>query len=200
VHSTRPLFLLAPGAGAPSSSGWMKAWALRLETVGRVVPFDYPYQTAGKRSPDPMPRLLAAHRDALSAARAGHDGPVVLAGKSMGGRMGCHVSLDEPVQGLVCFGYPLRGMGKAGKLRDQVLRDLKTPVLFIQGTRDALCPLDTLAVVRAQMQARSELVIVEGGDHSLLVTKTQLARDGRTQADVDADILASVARFVSSLS
>jgi predicted alpha/beta-hydrolase family hydrolase len=194
-----PVIVFAPGAGAPSSSPWMRAWAKRLEGLGYVAPFDYSYQRAGRRSPDPMPKLLAAHRAAVESARATHTGPVILAGKSMGSRVGCHLSLEEPVLGLVCFGYPLKGMGKAGKLRDEVLRALTTPVLFIQGTRDSLCPLDTLAEVREQMTARNELFVVEGGDHSLSVTKTQLARDGRTQDDVDAEIFARVRDFVESL-
>jgi predicted alpha/beta-hydrolase family hydrolase len=196
---SNPVIVFAPGAGAPSSSPWMQAWKRRLESLGDVSTFDYPYQAAGKKRPDPMPTLVAAHRDALAAARSEHPGPVVLAGKSMGSRIGCHLSLEETVLGLVCFGYPLRGMGKAGKLRDQVLRDLKTPILFIQGTRDALCPLDALANVRKAMTAPSELFVVNGGDHSLSVTKTQLAREGRTQADVDADILSAVREFVATL-
>ena len=63
--------------------------------------------------------------------------PVVLAGKSMGSRVGCHVSISEnsvPLKALICFGYPLKGGN--GSIRDQVLLDLKTPILFIQGTRD----------------------------------------------------------------
>jgi predicted alpha/beta-hydrolase family hydrolase len=194
-----PVILFAPGAGAPSSSDWMKEWTARLGTIGKVVPFDYPYQSAGRRSPDPMPKLIGAHRDALERARRGHHGRVILAGKSMGSRIGCHLSLEREVSGLVCFGYPLKGMGAGGKIRDQVLKDLRTPVLFIQGTRDALCPLDLLAKVRAQMTARSELFVVEGGDHSLRATKSRLKESGQTQGALDDDILKKVGNFVGSL-
>ena len=68
----------------------------------------------------------------------------------MGGRIGCHVSLEEKVDGLVCLGYPLCAMGDRTKLRDEILRALTTPIRFVQGTRDALCPLDLLERVRAE--------------------------------------------------
>src|SRR5579863_6416362 len=117
---TRPRIVFAPGAGAPSSSGWMRAWAARLGELGDVLPFDYPYQLARKRRPDPHALLVAAHREAIARARALGEGPLVLAGKSMGARMGCHASLEEPVDALVCFGYPLKS-ASSGALRDEVL-------------------------------------------------------------------------------
>jgi uncharacterized protein len=198
---TAPLFLFAPGAGAPSTSTWMQGWKARLETLGRVVAFDYPYMLAGRRAPDPLPKLVAAHRAALGTARDehAHAGPVVLAGKSMGSRIGCHVSLEEPVSGLVCFGYPLVGASKRAPRRDEVLRALRTPVLFVQGTRDPLCPLAELEAVRATMTARTELLIVAGGDHSLSVTARQLRESGETQADVDERIRRKIEEFVRSL-
>ena len=88
----------------------------------------------------------------------------------MGGRVGCHLSSQETVAGVVCLGYPLCGGGDCSKLREKVLRDLSTPILFVQGTRDSLCPLEVLAGVSGEMQAVNELYVVEGGDHSLLVT------------------------------
>jgi len=123
----------------------------------------------------------------------------VLIGKSMGGRVGCHVSLDEPVDGLICLGYPLCGGGHPRKLRDEVLRKLATPILFVQGTRDTLCPLELLEEVRLKMVARNELYIAEAGDHSLQVTKAALKQAGSTQADVDTAILARVDSFTGSL-
>ncbi len=191
-----PLFLLAPGAGAPVSSRFLVAWKERLATLGRVEAFDYPYMQGRRRRPDPQPLLIAAHADALAKARKGHAGPVFLAGKSMGSRIGCHVSLSEPVTGLVCLGYPLRS--PSGSVRDAVLVQLSTPILFVQGTRDDLCPLDLLAEVRTRMQAPSEQHVVEGGDHSLAVTKTALKAAGVTQEDVDRRIFESIAQFVAA--
>jgi predicted alpha/beta-hydrolase family hydrolase len=117
----------------------------------------------------------------------------------MGGRIGCHVALEESVTGLVCLGYPLCGAGDPRKLRDKVLRDLGTPILFVQGTRDPLCPLDLLENVRNEMKAPQFLYVVEGGDHSLLVTKTHLKIAGETQDQVDERILIAIAQFVGRL-
>jgi predicted alpha/beta-hydrolase family hydrolase len=190
----RPLVLLAPGAGAPSTSPWMAAWAERLGVLGEVVRLDYPYMRAGRRSPDRLPVLVEAHRAALASARAGRRGPVVLAGKSMGSRVGCHLSLEEPVDALVCLGYPLRGA--RGDLRSEVLLALRTPVLFVAGSRDALCPLERLAEVRERMAAPSELHVVEGGNHSLTVGVRALRAAGETQAEVDARVLAAIVAFL----
>jgi uncharacterized protein len=192
-----PAFLLAPGAGAPSSHPRMQAFARLLGTIGLVEPFDYPYALESRKRPDPLPKLIAAHRGALAALRAMHNGPIVLAGKSMGGRIGCHVALVDQVQALICFGYPLCGAGDRSKLRDQVLLGLKTPILFVQGTRDPLCPLDLLEEVRKRMDAHSTLHIVEGGDHSLIVGKAALKSLGRSQDQVDDCILTAIIRFLS---
>jgi uncharacterized protein len=190
----RPLVLFAPGAGAPSTSAWMTAWAERLDAVGDVVPFDYAYMRAGRRSPDRLPVLVDAHREALAAARRDRRGPVVLAGKSMGARVGCHLALEEAVDGLVCLGYPLRGV--RGELRSEVLLALRAPILFVQGTRDPLCPLDALEDVRRRMQASSTLHRVEGGNHSLELGARALRAAGETQADVDARTLGAIVAFL----
>jgi predicted alpha/beta-hydrolase family hydrolase len=191
------LFLFAHGAGAGSSHPWMLHWTELLKTIGKIDAFDYPYKMNGRNRPDPLPRLVADHRAALNKARQSHTGPVILIGKSMGGRVGCHVALEETVEGIVCLGYPLCGGGDRGKLRDQVLRKLTTPILFVQGTRDSLCPLDLLGPVREEMRAASELYVVEGGDHSLLVTKSQLKANGETQDAVDLRILQAIRHFAT---
>ncbi len=191
-----PAFLLAPGAGAPSSHPRMRTFAELLETIGPVKAFDYAYAVEGRRRPDPLPKLIATHRAALASLRANHSGPIVLAGKSMGGRVGCHLALVEPVQALICFGYPLCGAGDRSKLRDQVLLELKTPILFVQGTRDFFCPLDLLESARKHMRAPSMLHVVEDGDHSLLVPKTALKASGSTQEGVDETIRAAIASFL----
>lgn len=197
--TSKPLMLFASGAGAFSSHPWMRAWAERLEAVGQVRTFDYDYMREGRRRPDPPQLLIAAHRQALRDARKDEAQPVILIGKSMGGRIGCHVALEESVAGLVCLGYPLCGAGDPRRLRDKVLRDLRTPILFVQGTRDPLCPLDLLDNVRKEMKAPNFLHLVEGGDHSLQVTKTQLKNVGETQNEVDARVLTAIAQFVGRL-
>ena len=177
----------------------MRAFAQLLETIGPVQPFDYPYALAGRGRPDPLPKLIAAHRAALAALRAKHEGPIVLAGKSMGGRVGCHVALTDPVEAVICFGYPLCGAGDRSKLRDQVLLELKVPILFAQGTRDPLCPLDLLEGVRQRMHAPTTLYVVEGGDHSLIVSKTALKALGSSQEEVDDSMMTAIVRFLSEV-
>ena len=192
------LFLFAPGAGAPSSHPWMQNWKHVLSKIGDVETFDYDYMRSGRKRPDLLPQLIAAHRAALKAAREKYQPEsTFLIGKSMGGRIGCHVSLEEKVDGLVCLGYPLCAMGDRTKLRDEVLRALTTPILFVQGPRDASCPLDLLERVRGEMKAPNFLHVVEGGDHSLRVPKRQLQTRGETQEDVDQRIFQAVADFVS---
>lgn len=182
----------------------MVRYAELLGELGAVRTFDYPYARAvagvrARRGPDKLEVLVQAHRQELSELRRLGDAGdgLVLAGKSMGGRVGCHVALEESVSGLVCFGYPLRGQN--GKLRDQVLLELRTPVLFVQGTRDSLCALPELEQVRKRMKAPSELFVVEGGDHSLESTKTLLKARAKTQRDVELAIQAAVRRFCEAL-
>jgi predicted alpha/beta-hydrolase family hydrolase len=196
----RRLILFAPGAGAPSSHPWMQNWERLLSKLGEVETFDYDYMRAGRKRPDPLPQLITAHRAALKTAREKHQpDTTILSGKCMGGRIGCHVSLEEKVDGLVCLGYPLCAMGDRTKLRDEVLRELTTPILFVQGTRDALCPLDLLEHARQKMKAPNFLHMVEGGDHSLRVPKRQLQATGETQENVDQGTFKAITAFVSNL-
>jgi predicted alpha/beta-hydrolase family hydrolase len=196
----RAFFLFAPGAGAPASHPWMQNWKERLSEIGDVETFDYHYMREGRKRPDPLPKLIAAHCEALAkACQKQGSTRTFLIGKSMGGRVGCHVSLQEKVDVLVCLGYPLCAMGDRTKTRDEILRALNTPILFVQGTRDSLCPLDLLESVRAKMKAPNFLHVVEGGDHSLNTPKRQLQESGQTQEDVDRRILKAIIGFVDRL-
>ena len=164
--------------------------------------FDYDYMREGRKRPDPLPQLIEAHRAAFSEAgsKQSPDSVLFLLGKSMGGRVGCHLALEEEVRGLICLGYPLCAMGDRKRMRDQVLLSLGRPILFVQGTRDPLCPLDLLENVRARMTAPNFLHLVEGGDHSLGVRKRELQACGETEEAVEGQILAAIARFVQSVS
>jgi predicted alpha/beta-hydrolase family hydrolase len=178
----------------------MQNWKERLSEIGHVELFDYDYMREGRKRPDPLPKLIAVHREALIKAREKHrSARKFLIGKSMGGRIGCHVSLEEKVHGLICLGYPLCAMGDRSKLRDEVLRALSTPILFAQGTRDSLCPLDLLERVRVEMKAPNFSHIVEGGDHSLRVPKRQLQQTSKTQEKIDQEILTAIGKFVDQL-
>jgi predicted alpha/beta-hydrolase family hydrolase len=158
-----------------------------------------------RKRPDALPHLIAAHRAELRSAKEQFKDivsslSIILIGKSMGGRIGCHLSLEVEVDGLICLGYPLCAMGDRTRLRDEVLRNLKTPILFVQGTRDPLCPIDLLERVRAEMKAPNFLHLVEGGDHSLEVPKRKLESLGRTQAEIDLGILEAIKQFSGNLS
>jgi predicted alpha/beta-hydrolase family hydrolase len=183
----------------------MQTWKRRLSEIGEVETFDYDYMRAERKRPDPLPQLITAHRAALetfvnrelrSVNREEPTPRLFLVGKSMGGRIGCHVSLEEKVDGLICLGYPLCAMGDRTKLRHEVLRALTAPILFVQGTRDSLCPLDLLDRVRAEMKAPNFLHVVAGGDHSLRVPKRQLQAMGETQDEVDQRAFGAVAQFI----
>lgn len=193
----RPWFVFAHGAGAPSTSPWMRRWREYLQTIGHVVPFDYPYMQARRKMPDRMPALVEAHRAVLEKVRAEAGGaPIFLAGKSMGSRVGCHLSLEEKVAGLVCIGYPLVS-GASGKLRDEVLVALRTPILFIQGTHDDLCPLPKLQDVRARMTAPNWIYVAQDANHSIELPSVK--RTPALQQDLEYSAADAVRRFVEDV-
>ena len=187
--------IMAHGAGAGSAHPWMRGWRARMDGAGRLHTFDYPYMAQGRKAPDRLPKLIAAHHEVVSAVRG--DAPLVLWGKSMGSRVGCHLSLEVEVDALICMGYPLGR--NPDKLRDQVLIDLRTPILFVQGTRDPLCNLAQLAVVREKMTAPSRLFIVEDGNHSLEVAKRTLKATETTQDDQDDRIMTAISAFLDEV-
>ena len=179
----------------------MKSFRNMLEAIGPVTSFDYSYALEGRKSPDRLPKLIDTHRAALAALREKHKhgGQVVLAGKSMGGRVGCHVALLDQWTPVICFGYPLCGAGDNGqKLRDEVLQVLRTPILFIQGTRTG-CVRSTCSKACAGAWPRpTRFTCVAGGDHSLLVSKTELKSQGLTQDEIDAGMTAKIAEFLAT--
>ena len=98
---------------------------------------------------------------------------------------------------MICLGYPLCAAGDRSKLRDEVLLALRTPIMFVQGTRDPLCPLDLLEDVRIRMRAPSALHVVDDADHSLLVSKSALKARGSTQEQADEAWLKAVDAFLA---
>ncbi|KAI5079855.1 hypothetical protein GOP47_0005334 [Adiantum capillus-veneris] len=166
-----PLIILAHGAGASSNSEWMLTWKdLLFSATGAVdvVTFDYPYCAGGKKgAPPKAEKLIIPHTEEIRKEQLKYPGhPLVLAGKSMGSRVSCMVAgqgtLD--VSAIVCLGYPLKGT--SGALRDETLLELRVPVMFVQGSKDGLCPLDKLQGVLKKMVCSTKLHVIEGGDHS----------------------------------
>jgi len=200
-RSGRPVIVFAHGAGAGSQSPWMRSWKALLEkTVDAVavISFDYPYLAGEKKKATPRAETLCGfHREQIKQAMSEHPGhPIVLAGKSMGSRVSCMLAakVEEAPDAVVCLGYPLKGIN--GKLRDETLLQVKCPIIFVQGTKDSMCPLPLLENVREKMSVKNEVHIVDGGDHSLTVTKTALKQRGSSQEEENKQAAEAVARFL----
>lgn len=132
----------------------------------RVVTFNYPYMEAGKRRPDRTEVLLMCHRTVADRVRSEFGPNLVLAGRSMGGRMGTMLAADGyPCRGVVCYAYPLHPAGKPEKLRIDHLGDVTVPMLFFQGSRDALSRGD-LFDRYVRPLPRASVVDMDGADHS----------------------------------
>lgn len=83
-----------------------------------------------------------------------------------------------------------------GEVRDDVVKAVPVPVLFVQGTRDKMCPLDQLKKLFPRMKAQARLHTVETGDHSLEITKAHSKAAGVSQSDIDSRVLGEVRSFV----
>ncbi|TNE64598.1 MAG: alpha/beta hydrolase [Alphaproteobacteria bacterium] len=192
-------FILAHGAGAGMDSDFMVAFAAGLAARGiRVVRFEFPYmariRAEGKRRPpDRAPVLMAHWRDMM--ADWAHAGPLVIGGKSMGGRMASLVAAERPegLKGLVCLGYPFHAPGKPEKLRTEHLPDIAVPALIVQGERDPFggaALLDSLSLPAGFTVAR-----MPDGDHDLKPRKAS----GHTLEGNWARAMDAVAGFIAGL-
>ena len=141
----------------------------------------------GRRPPDRAPVLLAAHRAALAELERRAGGRrVVLAGKSLGGRMASLLAAEGcRCDGLAFFGYPLHPAKKPEKLRSEHFPAIAQPALFLQGTRDALCDLELLRRELETFGGVTRLVLVEDGDHDFQVRRSS----GRTREEVLGELV-----------
>ena len=164
--------LLFPGAGSDASHPSLVA-VERALAPHPVVRADFPYRLAGRKAPDRAPVLLAAVREQIAALPA--DQPLVLGGRSMGGRMCSLIAAGgdgEPppsnLKALVLICYPLHPPGKPDRLRVEHLPDIAVPTLFISGTRDQFGTPDELRQWSATMpkRAKPEHLFLEGRDHA----------------------------------
>ena len=163
--------VLAHGAGAPMDSPFMNAIARGLAAEGlRVARFEFPYMRARReegrnRPPDREPVLREAWLSAISElGGAGGAGRLVIGGKSMGGRFASMVADEAGVRGLACLGYPFHPPGRPEKLRVRHLERLRTPAVFVQGTRDPFGSREEVAGYALPPSIR--FVWLEDGDHS----------------------------------
>jgi predicted alpha/beta-hydrolase family hydrolase len=181
----RCCLVLAHGAGADMNHRAMTAIAEGLGRLGvATLRYQFPYTELGRMRVDPPAVAQAAVRAAVAAARrrAG-DLPLFAGGKSFGGRMTSQAQAQSPldgVRGLVFFGFPLHGPGKPGVERSAHLSAVTVPMLFVQGSRDALAELALLQGVVAALGERASLQLIADADHSFHVP----ARTGGKDAEV----------------
>jgi len=190
--------ILAHGAGNDMHSDFVSAMHERWSSAGVLaVKFNFPYKEKGGRLPDRADMLMDTWRAVVeSVTKDAELAPrnLFYAGKSLGGRIASMLAADEGAPaGLIFLGYPLHPAGKPDKLRIDHLGRIRCPMLFIQGTRDALCDLEILGSVLADLKDdKNELYRVEGGDHSFKVPK----KLGRETGEVYDEIAGRVLEFV----
>ena len=191
-----PAIVLAHGAGAPMDSPFMNAMAAGLAAAGlRVARFEFPYmhrRRAGERRPPDREPVLRQTWNRVIAALGGGE-RLVIGGKSMGGRMASLVADEEGVRGLVCLGYPFHPPDQPERLRTAHLKDLRTPALIVQGTRDPFGGRDEVAGYGLAPSIR--VVWMEDGDHSV---KPRVS-SGRTEKGNLEAAVGEVAGFVAGL-
>jgi len=176
-HRAGVTLILGHGAGAGQTSDFIMSFASGLTARGvEVVTFNFLYREQGRRIPDPNDKLEACYRAVIEAVReqmnSGRDA-LAIGGKSMGGRIASQVAAAGigDLAGLVFLGYPLHPPGRPDRLRAKHLSDIKAPMLFVQGSRDAFGTPDELRPIVTPLEPPADAYVVEGGDHSFKVRK-----------------------------
>jgi uncharacterized protein len=198
--------LLGHGAGADQTSGFMRMFAHRLAARGLdAMTFNFIYMEQGRSVPDQKPKLEACFRAVIEAAlkyKKLKNNRLVVGGKSMGGRIASQViaaenkaAFDSEVAGLVFLGYPLHPPGQSTKLRVEHLEHVRKPMLFVQGTRDALGTPDEIRPYVKSLRPAAKIYEIEGGDHSFKVPK----RLGSPQEQVYEAALNEIDRWVRTI-
>ena len=195
----RACYVLAHGAGAGMAHPFMQAIAAGLAERGiATLRYQFPYMEAGRKRTDPPAIAHAAVRAAVAEAQRRFPAlPLVAGGKSFGGRMTSQAQAALPlpgVLGLVFLGFPLHPAKKPSSERAKHLADVAVPMLFPQGTRDALAALDELEPVCAALGTRATLRLFQDADHSFHVP----ARTGRNEAVVRAELLDVAAAWITT--
>jgi hypothetical protein len=191
---------MAHGAGAGMAHPFMERVAAELGERGiATLRYQFPYMEQGGKRPDPPKLAQATVRAAVAAAGKLRPALALVAGgKSFGGRMTSQAQAASPlpgVQGLVFLGFPLHPAGRPSDERAKHLLDVQVPMLFLQGTRDALADLTLLAPVTQRLGQRASLRLVNDADHSFHVP----ARSGRKDADVRREMLDALAAWTLSV-
>ena len=195
------LLVLGHGAGAGMNHPFMTALANELAEQ-RVATFRYqfPYMEQRRKVPDRPPLLTAAVRSAVHAASvAAPDLPLFAGGKSLAGRMTSLAAASEngldKVRGLLFFGFPLHPPNQPGTKRAEHLPKVRVPMLFLQGTRDALANLELLRPISTELGARATLHVIDTADHSFHVLKSS----GKSDAGVLRELARTAATWMKKV-
>jgi predicted alpha/beta-hydrolase family hydrolase len=195
----RICFVLAHGAGAGMSHPFMAGVADGLAEHGiATMRYQFPYMEQGSKRPDAPKLAQATVRAAVS--QASHLVPklaLVAGGKSFGGRMTSQAQAALPlpcVRALVFFGFPLHPAGRPSDERASHLFEVKIPMLFLQGTRDALADTQLQKLLQ-RLGTRATFNLFQDADHSFHVP----VRTGRTDAEVRAEMLDTLASWLQSV-
>jgi predicted alpha/beta-hydrolase family hydrolase len=194
----RACFVFAHGAGAGMSHPSMEAVATGLCERGiATLRYQFPYMEKGSRRPDAPAVAHTAVRAAVAeAARCCAGIPLIAGGRSFGGRMTSQAQAIAPlagVRGLAFLGFPLHPAGKPSTARAAHLSEIKVPMLFLQGKRDALAELQLLEPVVKDLGGLASLHLVQDADHSFHVP----ARSGRNDREVMGEVLDAFKAWVS---
>jgi predicted alpha/beta-hydrolase family hydrolase len=200
--------VLGHGAGANQLSGFMRLFAAGLAERGLdVVTFNFLYLEQGRKIPDPGPRLESCYRaviDAVIKHKKLKGNRLVIGGKSMGGRIASQVAaaasqekepLADRIDGLVFLGYPLHPPGAPEKLRVEHLEHIRKPMLFVQGTRDALGTPEEIQPYIKGLKPAAKIHTIEGGDHSFKAPK----KFGLPQEEIYETAMNEIVRWAESL-
>jgi predicted alpha/beta-hydrolase family hydrolase len=193
----RACYVFAHGAGAGMSVPSMSVVAEDLADLGvATLRYQFPYMERGLRRPDPPALCHATVRAAVALASAVSPAtPLFAGGRSFGGRMTSQAQAIEPlprVKGLVFLAFPLHPANRPSVERAAHLRDVRIPMLFLQGTRDALADRALLESVIAELGAGATLALLDAADHSLHAP----ARSGRKDEDIRREALARMVEWI----
>jgi len=190
--------ILGHGAGAGQTSGFIVEFAAALAARGiDVITFNFLYAEHGRRLPDPNARLEACFRAVIAAVLRRNSDTLAIGGKSMGGRIASQVAAGSAgeLAGLVFLGYPLHPPGRPERPRAAHLHDVRAPMLFVQGSRDAFGIPAELQPIITRLEPPADLYVVEGGDHSFRVPK----RAGMGQQEIYEGVQDRIATWLRGL-
>jgi predicted alpha/beta-hydrolase family hydrolase len=190
-------YVFAHGAGAGMTHSSMETIAAGLGERGiATLRYQFSYMEKGSKRPDAPAVAHAAVRAAVAeAGRSCPSLPLIAGGKSFGGRMTSQAQGKAPlpgVRGLAFLGFPLHPANRPAQDRAAHLFDVHIPMLFLQGTRDALAALDQIEPVCKKLGGRATLTLFENADHSFHVP----ARSGRSDAQIRGEMLDALASWI----